>query len=84
LRFLFTSLEACDYQCIISASAMPYQFLTEIVARPDTEHSTVPVYEFLYDAQSEIQACMAWLKAIEYENEPFADRAAYFRMRALA
>ncbi len=44
--------------------------LAEIVARPDTEHSTAPAYRVLYDGQCEIcQACVAWLKTLDHENK---------------
>ena len=68
--FCFDSLEACDHQCIISAIAMAEQSLTEIVARPDTEHSSASGYRVLYDGQCEIcQACVAWLKTLDHENK---------------
>ncbi|MGC2259824.1 MAG: MBL fold metallo-hydrolase [Candidatus Sulfotelmatobacter sp.] len=52
---------------------MPDQFLAEIVARPDTEHSTVAAYKVLYDGQCEIcQACVAWLKTLDHENKTLA------------
>jgi glyoxylase-like metal-dependent hydrolase (beta-lactamase superfamily II)/predicted DCC family thiol-disulfide oxidoreductase YuxK len=44
--------------------------LAEIVARPETEHSTASAYRVLYDGQCEIcQACVAWLKTLDHEND---------------
>ncbi|HTS06538.1 MAG TPA: DCC1-like thiol-disulfide oxidoreductase family protein [Candidatus Eisenbacteria bacterium] len=63
-------MEACDYQCIISAPAIAEQSLAEIAARPDPEHSTASGYRVLYDDQCEIcQGCVAWLKTLDRENK---------------
>jgi glyoxylase-like metal-dependent hydrolase (beta-lactamase superfamily II)/predicted DCC family thiol-disulfide oxidoreductase YuxK len=44
--------------------------LAEIVARPDTGHSTAPGYRVLYDGQCEIcQACVAWLKTLDRQHK---------------
>ena len=49
---------------------MAEQSLAEIVARPDTEHSTASGYRVLYDGQCEIcQGCVAWLKTLDRENK---------------
>ena len=49
---------------------MAEQFLVEIAARPDTEHSTAPGYRVLYDGQCEIcQACVAWLRTLDREEK---------------
>jgi predicted DCC family thiol-disulfide oxidoreductase YuxK len=49
---------------------MVEQSLTEIAARPDTEHSTASGYRVLYDGQCEIcQACVAWLRTLDREDK---------------
>jgi hydroxyacylglutathione hydrolase len=49
---------------------MAEQWVADIVARPDAEHSKAPAYRVLYDGQCEIcQACMAWLKTLDHEDK---------------